>query len=77
MSVQDNPILEDQRNLRRLHQGRISFDCFNLKAREGRAYCAKGHLLGRAKDGTLDLTTVLRGVLSGACRNCKDFDGGE
>ena len=79
MDIWSSPELEMERELARKKSGRISFDCFNLKAspyfKGKRVYCAKGHLLGRAKDGTLDLATVLRGILAGACKDCKDYDG--
>ena len=48
-----------------------------LKFKGDRAYCAKGKLLGQSKDGSIALIVVLRGVTSGACKNCGDFMGDE
>jgi len=69
--------LEDERDRKR-GDGRISYDCFHLKLRDNRVYCDKGKLLGPARDGSLSLLYVLRGVCSGACRECKEYydDGG-
>ena len=64
--------LEQQRAIKRI-TGRLTFDCLNLKCKGDRAYCSKGRLLGQAKDGSLALITVLRGVTSGICKHCKDF----
>ena len=68
--------LEKQRAIKR-GSGILTFDCLNLKCQGDRAHCTKGELLGQARDGTLDLKVVLGGILSGTCRNCKDYDGGE
>ena len=61
----------------RLKGKRLTFDCLNLKCRGERVHCAKGKLLGQARDGSLALITVLRGMTSGACVNCGDFEGGD
>lgn len=80
MDVWNSIELELMRDEARKKLGRISFDCYNLKLspcfKGKRVYCAKGHPLGRAKDGTLDLMFVLRGMLAGACKECGDYDGG-
>jgi len=52
---------------------RLTFDCMNLHCRGERVFCIEGHLLGQAKDGSLALVTVLRGVTSGTCLSCKEF----
>lgn len=77
MSIWESLSAEELRNRRREKSGRITFDCFNLKVRGNRVHCACGYLLGRAKDGTADLNTVMRGILFGTCKVCKDYDGGE
>lgn len=77
MNLWDSAELEALRELRRKKSGRITFDCYTLKVRGDRVYCAKGYLLGRAKDGTADLATILTGILFGVCKDCRDYDGGE
>jgi len=77
MDIWEDDKLEALRDQARERIGRITFDCFNLKIRGDRAYCSKGYLLGRAKDGTLALITVLRGVTSGVCKDCIDYEGGD
>ena len=80
MSLWNSDELELRRELRRKRSGRITFDCYSLKVKGlnvKRVYCVKGHHLGRAKDGTADLVTVMRGILFGTCKTCKDFDGGD
>jgi hypothetical protein len=69
--------MEAQRDIARAQGKRLSYDCFNLKCRgdTDRVYCSRGKLLGQSKDGTLLLVSVLRGMTSGACKDCKDFDG--
>jgi len=63
-----------EREFRRRH-GRITFDCFELKSSgKGRVYCSKGRLLGRAKDGSMDELSILRGITSGACKDCPDYN---
>lgn len=74
----DSIQLEIQRSEARLSLGRITYDCYSLKLKgKGRVYCAKGKHLGRAKDGTADILSVLRGTLLGVCKGCGSFDGGE
>ena len=78
-------IWEDKESLDKLEQvrtvkrksGRLTFDCLNLRCKDDRAYCSKGKLLGRAKDGSLDLLTVLRGMTSGTCKGCGDYSSDE
>ena len=60
--------VEKSRNLRRFKNGRITFDCLNLKVRGERASCPHTTVL---------LFPVLRGVLYTACKNCQDFKTGE
>ena len=69
-------LLEDQRTLMRM-KGRITFDCFHLKSKKDRVYCDLGNLLSQAKDGSMDKLSVLRGVTSGACKGCLNYEGGE
>jgi len=73
-----NTELEEQRSEARLNSGRITFDCFHLKMKnKNRVYCSKGKHLGRAKDGTADIISILKGVSLGVCKSCEFFDGGE
>lgn len=76
MSIWDNVSLldelEQQRAIKR-KTDRLTFDCFNLRCKGDRVYCSKGKPLGRAKDGSMILVSVLRGVTSGICRDCEDF----
>ncbi len=65
--------LEKQRDARRRANGRLSFDCYNLKFKGDRAYCSKGERLGRAKDGSMKLISVLQGITAGACIGCKNY----
>ena len=69
--------LEEHRSEARLNLGRITYDCFLLKVHGDRVYCSKGIPLGRAKDGTADLASILRGVSFGVCKACEFFDGEE
>ena len=79
MSIWDNPTvcnaLDKIRDEKREKMGRLSYDCFNLKVKKDRVFCSKGKKLGCAKDGTLNFVSVIRGLTSGVCKNCKDFDG--
>ncbi len=79
MSIWDNTEmlirLEELRDSRRRAGHRLSFDCFNLKSKErGRVYCSKGKRLCQAKDGSLSLLLVLKGITPKVCKNCKDFE---
>ncbi len=65
--------LEVKRNELRLDGRRLTFDCFSLKCSEDRAVCSRGKILGQAKDGSLALISVLRGIRSGTCKDCEDF----
>lgn len=76
---EDREALDKLQELRGVKRGseRLTFDCFNLKYKEDRAYCSTGRKLGTAKDGSLALITVLRGITSSVCKNCEDFTGEE
>lgn len=65
--------LEKKRESLRAEGKRLTFDCLNLKCVDDRAYCSKGHHLGLAKDGSLFLLAVLRGIAPTACSKCKSF----
>jgi len=65
--------LERQRSAKRETSGRLTFDCLNLRCKEDRACCSKGKRLGQAKDSSLFLLSVLRGLTSGVCKTCEDF----
>ena len=63
-----------EREFRRRH-GRITFDCFELRSSgKGRVYCSKGRLLGRAKDGSMNELSALRGITSRICKGCPDYN---
>lgn len=66
--------MEKERAIRKLKGQRLTFDCLNLRFRDDRAVCSLGKHLGQAEDGSLLLVSVLRGVTSGVCKNCKDFN---
>jgi len=70
--------LENKRAHSRLTKERLTIDCFNaIYPREGtRVYCKKGHKLDKAKDGTMELASVLTGRRGLCCRLCDDFDNG-
>jgi len=56
-------------------RGRITYNCFNLKYnKDGRVQCSKGRLLTRSKDGSMDELSALRGITSGACKDCPDYN---
>jgi len=81
MSIWDNQDLleelEKRRGYLRARGRRLTFDCLNLKCRDERAYCSRGYCLRISGDGGLTLMTVLRGVTSSVCKNCKEFNTGE
>lgn len=56
----------------------FTYDCHNAHCRGDRVYCSIGYRLSiKAKDGTMGLIGVLRGVTSGQCKKCLDFEGDE
>ncbi len=69
--------LQELRDDKRNGSGRLSFDCFNLKCKEDRAYCSEGRRLGTARDGSLALIAVLCGVTSSICKDCEDYNSEE
>lgn len=77
MDIWNDPEVEKLRDSRRERSGRIAYDCLNLKVREDRAVCAKGHCLGQAEDKTYNLTYILKGITPGICKSCQDFDSME
>jgi len=69
----DEPLaaeLEAKRDKARTKR-RITFDCFNAVARDGRVSCARGHLTN-----SVPLLTVLRGRSTRMCVKCADYDDG-
>ena len=78
MNIWDNltvlDALERQRDELRRRGGRLTFDCMNLASGKDRARCLKGHILGQARDGSLALISVLRGISSGTCKGCGDYN---
>ena len=54
-------------------QGRLTFNCLELRCGGDRAWCSKGHKLGQARDGSLTLISVLRGTTSGTCKGCSEY----
>ena len=77
MSIWDNlgllEELERKRNSLRAGGKRLTFDCLNLKCSGDKAVCSEGWRLSLASDGALTLLTVLKGISSGSCKDCKDF----
>ena len=65
--------LENERDRKK---GRLTFNCMNLKCQGDRAFCSLGKRLGQAKDGGMALVSVLRGITSGTCKECKEYEGG-
>ena len=65
-----NSQVEGARNLTRRRTGRVAFDCFNLKVKGDRVYCAKGHM----GEQTYDLWKILEGYTPRVCEKCEDFD---
>ena len=68
--------LDKQRSIKR-ETGRITFDCYNARPRGDRVFCSKGKLLGQARDGSLSMVLVLRGITSGTCKDCEDYNPDE
>lgn len=69
--------LEKQREVKR-KQGRITFDCQNLRYCEldkNRVTCSAGHRLSQSVDGNLTEVAVLKGISSSECLECKDYKG--
>jgi hypothetical protein len=62
--------LEAKRDLARTKR-RITYDCFNAVAREGRVRCVRGHFTD-----SIPLLTVLRGRSTAVCVNCAHYDDG-
>ena len=50
------------------HKGRLTFDCFLTREREGKVICSIGHPLSMA------LASVLRSRTAKICKTCKDFE---
>ncbi len=67
-------ITEKQRNKLQELGKRMTFDCLNTRFKGDRVFCSKGKLLGQAKDGSMGLITVLRGICSGSCKNCEYYN---
>ena len=74
---EDKEALDKLQKMRDGKSGRLTLDCFSLKFRKDRAYCSRGRMLGRARDGSLALITVLRGITSGTCKDCGDYSSDE
>ena len=76
--------LEKARGEARARGRHLTYDCFggiikltdNDKGENIRVYCSRGHLLGMARDGSVALVSVLRGMALGACVQCQDYDDG-
>ncbi len=77
MSVWDNrellEKLEKKRDSLRYEGKLLTFDCLKLLCLGDRAVCSKGHRLGQARDGSLSLLAVLKGITSTVCKDCGDF----
>lgn len=68
--------LEQMRTVKR-KSGRLTFDCLCAVVKGDRVHCSKSKLLGRARDGSLSLIAVMRGITSGTCKDCKDYSSDE
>ncbi len=67
-------ILDDQREKARGRGRRLVYDCWNNQVIPGdRVSCRRGHGLGQAKDGTISLLEVLKGLAPSACQKCEDY----
>ena len=80
MDIWNNPTVLDELERMRTVKGRtgkLTFDCLNSIVRGDRVSCSKGKLLGRSRDGSLALITVLRGITSGTCKGCGDYSSDE
>lgn len=55
---------------------RSLYQCLNAKVKGDRIYCAKGHPIGRANDGTVPLVSLVRGasLQRTICQDCSDYD---
>jgi hypothetical protein len=55
---------------------RSLYQCFNAKVSGDRIKCSKGRFLGSAKDGSLSITPLLRGMPLEAvsCQACPEYD---
>ena len=74
MNLEELEELEKERDLRRAVGTRLAFDCYHLKVVEDRVFCAKGKHLGQAKDGSLALSLVLKGLTPKVCKTCEWFE---
>ena len=74
---EDKDALARLENERDRKKGRLTFNCMKLMCKGDRAFCSLGKRLGQAKDGGMALVSALRGVTSGTCKACKDYEGGE
>lgn len=63
--------LEELREIARAKR-RLTYDCFNALSDAERVVCKKGHVL-RGTQG-VPLAFVMRGMSSGTCQNCPDYD---
>ncbi len=80
MDIWDNPtVLDELERMRTVkgRTGRLTFDCPNTVVKGDRVLCSKGKLLGQARDGSLALIVVLRGITSGTCKDCGDYSSDE
>jgi hypothetical protein len=53
---------------------RIPYDCFNAIVKGDRVVCKRGYGIGRSKDGSMLLVTVLAGRSAKICQMCPDYD---
>lgn len=65
--------LENDRDKLRDDGKRMTFDCLKALVKGDRVVCSLGKRLGQASDGGITLTQVMRGICSGACKNCGDY----
>lgn len=68
--------LDEARSKARETKGRLTYDCFLAKTRDGKkVYCAKGYSLAGKRSQDISYIAVLRGYSSSNCKSCPDFDG--
>lgn len=71
----DSAEMERKRAEVRAKGRRLAYDCYlAIYPKTGlRILCAKGHKMGTAHDGGVELATVLTGRTIPGCENCPDY----
>lgn len=66
--------LEKQRDQLKQVGKKMTYECLNAVVSGDRVRCKLGKALGTADDGSVALITVLRGICSGTCKSCMDYN---